>query len=466
MLVFLLPYAVIAVVFLIFIGILIGIAKSLRVVVSTNETHIVQRRKTSTNYGSGAEHGNVYWKFPQWLPYFGTTVTIMPVSIFQIELDAYEAYDQERVPFSVDIVSFFQVEDPVNAAKRVSSDSSLNEQLQNVLRGSVRKILASKDINTIMETRSELNSTFLAEVASQVASWGVKVLSIEFMKIHDAAGTHVITDIMNKKKSRIEKESRMEVAENMRDAQVKEIDSKQMAETRAVEAQQAVEMRNAERIRAVGVATQKASQEVKLEEQKTKEKEVAVTRTETVGKANYDKEKAIIDADAAAQAFAKKAEGSANAAKIEAEGYRLAQIAKAEGDAKLIGETGQAEADVIKAKGLAEADANIRKAEALAKIQKEGLQAQLGEKAIAAQQAIGVATAAAYQNADIKAIITQGGGIDSLSELLSAPGGAKLGSIVDALKKVSGGSDILEALGIKKILPEMPRPASNDTSKK
>lgn len=438
------------------IGILFMIlSASWRVVVPNNEVHIVQRNKTSTSYGSQQEKGNVYWKFPYWLPVIGTYVQRMPVSIFQIELDGYEAYDQEKVPFSVDVISFFHIEDPVSAAKRVSSDSTMDQQLQNVLRGSVRKVLASKDINTIMETRSELNSTFLAEVSHSVQNWGVKVLSIEFIDIHDASGTHVITDIMNRKKSKIEKESRMEVADNMRDAQLKEIEAKQTTELRAVEAQQAVQTRDAERVKEVGVAQQVAEQLVKEEARKTKEKEIAVNRAAEVGQAQYQKEKLTIEAESAAIAQVRREEGAAKSAEINAEGYRLAQLKKAEGDAKLIGETGKAEADVIKAKGMAQAEAALKNAEALAKIQKEGLQAQLGEKAIEAHKAIGVALAAAYSNAEIKAVLTNGGGIESLSDLLSTGGGGKLGAFVEALKSVSGGANVLEALGMKSLVPEV-----------
>ncbi len=442
------------------------LAASWRVVVPANEVHIVQRNKTSTAYGSGMEPGNVYWKFPYWIPVIGTSVSKQPLAIFQIDLDEYEAYDLEKVPFAVDVISFFQIEEPIEVAKRASDGAALKDQLHNVLRGSVRKVLSSLEINAIMSTRSALNAEFLAEVTYQVKAWGVKVLSIEFVDIHDAPDTHVITDIMNRKKSKIEKESRMEVAENMRDATVKEIDSKQIAEVRAVEAQQMVEVRNTERGRLVGIAQQKANQEIKEEEQKTQEKMIAVQRTAVVGQANYEKEKKVVEMEAVADSRIIESKGAAESQKIAAEGYKSAQLLKAEGDAKLINETGSAEADVIEKKAVAVATGQLKQAEALAKIQKEGLQAQLGEKAILAHQAIGVAMAAAYGNADIKAILTQGGGIDSLGDLLSAPGGAKLGSFIDAIKKVTGGENVLEALGMKNLVPKAKPVEDNGTPAK
>lgn len=438
---------------IIVVAILFLIAVAWRVVVPANEAHLVQRSKSSTPYGSGYEKGNSYWSFPSWLPIIGTNVSKLPLSIFQIELDGYEAYDQEKVPFAVDVISFFKVENPIEVAKRASNSEVLNEQLHNVLRGSVRKILASKDINTIMETRSELNQTFVDEVAKQVAAWGVSVVSIEFTDIHDAPQTQVVTNIMNKKKSRIEKESRIEVAENMQLAKIREIEAQQLTEVRAVEAAQFVEMRNVERKRQVGVADQQASQKVKEEEQKTKEKEVAVSRTSIVGQAEYEREKKVIEAAALAASKIEQSKGDAESMKLSAEGYKNAQLLQAEGDSKKVEQVGSAEADIIKKKAVADAEGKLKLAEALAKIQKEGLQAQLGEKAIIAYQAIGVAVAEAYKNAEIKAVLTNGGGIESLGDLLSSGGGAKLGSFIEALKKVSGGENVLEALGMASLVP-------------
>lgn len=440
---------------------LINLAQSWRRVVPVSQVHIVQRRGTSTSYGAGQPSGNVYWQFPTWMPVIGTEVVSLPISIFQIDLDEYEAYDQEKVPFAVDIISFFQIKDPVNAAKRSSDHNELRNQLQNVLRGAVRKILAGKDLNSIMETRSELNAAFLAEVSQQVDNWGVQVLSIEFTDIHDAEGTHVITDIMNRKKSHIEKESRIEVAENMRDAQLKEIEAKQSAQLRATEAEEAVQVRAADLTKKVGISQEKAKQDVQEEAKLTKTKEVAVARVSEVGKAEYERDRGVVIAEGQALAKMRTAEGEAKSVEITAEGYRASQVLKAEGDAKLIGETGKAEADVIQAKGFAAAEAALKNAEALAKIQKDGLQAQLGEKAIEAHRAIGIALADAYKNAEIKAILTQGGGIESLGELLSAGGGAKLATFVEALKKVSGGESVLEALGVSKLVPTVTKPASD-----
>ena len=88
---------------------------SLRRVVPTNEVHIVRRGKNTMVYGTPERGnavqekqfcGNCYYEFPMSIPFLGVTVTQMPLSIFGIDINDYEAFDKERVPFVVDIPYF------------------------------------------------------------------------------------------------------------------------------------------------------------------------------------------------------------------------------------------------------------------------------------------------------------------------------------------------------------------------
>lgn len=60
----------------------------LRRVVSTNEVHIVQSRKSTISYGKDMESGNTYYEWPQWLPFLGISKIILPVSVFDLNLHA------------------------------------------------------------------------------------------------------------------------------------------------------------------------------------------------------------------------------------------------------------------------------------------------------------------------------------------------------------------------------------------
>lgn len=106
---------------------------SLRRVVPTNEVHIVRRGKTRwfTEPPNAAMPcrktvcGNCYYEFPMSIPFLGVTVTQMPLSIFGIDINDYEAFDKERVPFVVDIQSFFRISDYEVAASRISRTDEL-----------------------------------------------------------------------------------------------------------------------------------------------------------------------------------------------------------------------------------------------------------------------------------------------------------------------------------------------------
>lgn len=64
---------------------IILIAVSFRVVVPTNAVHIVQSAKRSTPYGKDMG-GNTYYKWPAWLPVIGVRVSVLPLSVFRVEL--------------------------------------------------------------------------------------------------------------------------------------------------------------------------------------------------------------------------------------------------------------------------------------------------------------------------------------------------------------------------------------------
>ncbi|WP_421166690.1 SPFH domain-containing protein [Aeromonas dhakensis] len=237
-LVFIVPLVVLLVCFVL-------IPLCFRIVVDTNKVHIVQSKKKTTSYGAGMENGNVYYNWPSWIPVIGVTRIVLPVNNFSLQLDAYKAYDKERVPFELDVTAFFRVKDTNLAAERVANFESLHEQLKSVVQGSVRTILASHDINQIMTDRATFGRQFTEEVKMELESWGVEpVKSMELMDIRDSEDSRVIANIMAKKSSYIEMESRVEVAQNMKKAQAAEIEAEREVEMQRQSAEQAVGQRS------------------------------------------------------------------------------------------------------------------------------------------------------------------------------------------------------------------------------
>lgn len=240
----------------IFIFTLLLIALFLRRVVPTNEVHIIQSGKSTVSYGKDHEAGNTYYEWPSWIPKIGIVKIILPVSVFDEDLESYEAYDKGRLPFVVDIKAFFRITDSNVAAQRVSSFDELRGQLRAILQGAVRTILASADIEEIMQGRSQFGESFTREVEAQLKNWGVStVKNIELMDIRDSESSQVIRNIMEKKKSLIEMQSRIEVAENIKRANIAEIEAKRETDVQAQDALQKVGARTAEKEQAVGLLT-------------------------------------------------------------------------------------------------------------------------------------------------------------------------------------------------------------------
>ena len=63
------------------VAILVRKVLTLRRVVSTNEVHIVQTAKKTASYGKDSGNGNTYYEWPSWLPKFGVTKSVLPLSV-------------------------------------------------------------------------------------------------------------------------------------------------------------------------------------------------------------------------------------------------------------------------------------------------------------------------------------------------------------------------------------------------
>lgn len=407
-----------------------------RTVVKTNTVHIVQSRKKTTSYGTGQEGSNVYFAWPSWIPRLGVTVIELPVSNFDLSLKDYEAYDKDRVPFMVDVTAFFRIVDTRIAAQRVESINELKTQLNLIVQGAVRKVLASDNIDAIMLERSKFGEQFTSEVRDQLAEWGVEsVKSMELMDIRDGHDSKVITNIMAKKTSHIEMESRKEVAANKQAAETAEIEAQQTVDIRTQEAEQAVGERTAQKTKAVGIAEQKSKQEVLTQEKETKARDMAVRQVEQVQLAEITKEKEIVAAEQDKSTKIIIAEGDLQAKKYEANGIEVEGAAKAEA-AKLM-QLAPVQAMITLAK---EIGANPGYQQYLATIE-----------AIKAHITVGTEQAKALQSADIKVIANTGKpteGVSNVMDLFSTKGGTDLGGMVEAFGQTPLGKLILGQLGV------------------
>lgn len=432
---------------------------ALRRVVPVNEVHIVQTRKNTVSYGKGFA-SNTYYEWPSRIPMIGLVRVTLPVSNFSIDLPDYAAYDKERVPFLVHVMAFFRISDSNTAAQRVASFEELKEQLTAIVQGSVRTVLAAHEIDQIMLDRSRFGEAFTKEVTPQLGGWGVEAIkNIELMDIRDSKESEVIQNIMAKRTSGIERESRLVVADNTRQAEMAEIAAKREIEMSRQQASEQVGLRTAEKEKNVGVANEQSSQQVKVQQRETAAKEMDVVQVKNVRGAEINrevavitaaqaKEVAIVQADAAKQVAIVSAEGSKQQTVLTAEGKLEAAKRNAEGIAVEGNAKGSAETAIL----MAPVDAQIKLAEKIGSDQ--GYQTYLlGIRNIEAAQAVGTAQAEALKSADVKVISNAGTpskGLSSVMDLFSADGGTAIASMLEGLAQSPEGKRLLQKFADKK----------------
>jgi flotillin len=424
-----------------FVGVIILIAFFLRRVVDTNEVHIVQSARSTKSFGRGTEaaekNGNVYYEWPYFLPLIGVTKTVLPISVFDLTLDSYDAYDKGRVPFVVDIVAFFRVENSTLAAQRVASFQELKEQLAAIVKGAIRTVLAQHEIDSIMIERSKFGEQFTLEVQEQLKSWGVTpVKNIELMDIRDLGQNKVIFNIMEKKKSLIEMQSRQEVAENMKNAQVAEIEAQREADVQKQVAEEQVGLRTAQKEQNVGVAREKSNQGIAEEARVTKEKQMEVQRVGDTKRAEIAKQVKVIEAEQVKQTTVIIAQGNLEQQKHLAEGIKV------EGDARGAAET---------AIQMATVNPQITLAKSIAS--DKGYQEYLVSiRQVEALQAVGIEQARALEKSTIKIVATAGSpadGLNNVRELFNAKGGSMLGAMLEGFMQTEAGQSVMSRIGIK-----------------
>jgi flotillin len=430
------------------LGLTLFLAFIWRRVVPTNMVHIVQSSKNTISYGRGREAGNTYYEIPSFIPFFGVTVTQFPESIFDISLKDYEAYDTGRLPFVVDIKAFFRIADSQIAAQRVANFGELQNQLMGVLQGAVRGILGNNRLENIMQDRSNLGEQFTKEVNDQLQEWGVMTAKmIEFMDIRDSSGSQVIANMMAKEKSRIEKESRVTVADNIREAEMKEIEAKREIALTRTQAEQQVGIRQAEAEKEVGIAKEKSNQEVQTEAKITTERVMEVKKVEDVKsaeiakevaivKAEQDKQVQVVNADAEKESTIRIAAGKLDATKKDAEGIQAVGSAKAEAEKAML---------------LAPVNAQLTLAKEIG--ENQSYQAYLIEvRKVEATEAVGKEMAVAMSKADLKVIANSGSvqnGVASLGDIFTPAGGTSIAGMLEALAQTDQGKALVEGVTAK-----------------
>ena len=447
------PFIIALIVLWVVLGLFVLVSLLYRVVVSTNEVHIIQTRNKSIPYGKWEEAGNVYYNFPSWFPFIGIERIILPVSNFSVLINDYGAFDENKVPFLVDVASFFRISNPTEAAQKIANFDELQTQLQLILRGSIRSVFATKPIVNIMEDRETISELFNQSVVAQLSNWWVEsVKSVEIMDIKDDDDSHVIQNIKDQKSSEIEKNSRIEIANNIKSAKIAEIEAEKEANLINENALREIGEKKAEKERLVGISNERSLQDIAEEAKVTAEKQMEVKQVEAIKLAEIKKREAEIMAE---QDKSVKIT-NADADKIEAEKHAQAELytttQKAEGDlilmtknAEGILKEGQAQADATKAMEIAKVSGQIELAEKISEKAAYMEYLQMIE-AIKASEKVGVSRSDALQKADMKILANTGnvdGGINNALDIFSPKWGTAIGSMLENLNNTDLGKELL-----------------------
>jgi flotillin len=356
----------------------------------------------------------------------------MPLKILDIPIPDFLAFDKDRARFLCDIVAYAVIKDPITAAMRFPSTlEELGEQISKVVRATTRDSTTKKPIREIINDREGIIVTINEPLREALIHWGLDLRDVELVEFKDPTEKeygekeppHVIKDISSIIEVQINSEARQKNAEQRKIARVKE-----------AEAEETAKIREWQRDEKIGIREKKKDQEVYKEAKKAKEEELEVTRVEEVKSEQIEKERAIVEA---------------NRMKDVEEVIKQQKQLEGQGDRLMNEEQAKGEAAYIREKGYADADAKEKLQQALNKFGDAAIRALIAEIVVEKDKQVGIESAKALQEADLK-VFSGGGSAQqgfSLGELIESIGTASPSTQASTLNKLAQPND----LGFKKL---------------
>ena len=419
-------------------------------VVEPDEAHVrvLMNRKEvfmSRQIKGGPEHRPSYWTVP-----FVTKMTKLPLTNIRIDVPDVKLNDSNMAKFVCDIVCFVNITDPILAAERTGITTeqgryegqmpgveSLSRDFQAIMESIGRTVSTKQTILDIYKDRSKLDQAVTAEVEKVFPQWGLELVDLEVKDIKDVIGSTIISDIEKKQAAVINADARSKIAEENKRAVLVEAENTQISEVARAVAEETFRKRQIEKDRTIGEQEQLRIQKIAEMEKEAQVKHYAVVEVQTVRQAEINKQQAIILANQRKEAEAINMEQK----QLEGQGDRLKQEEQAKGLAAPIYEKLKAEA-----KGKEELQA------ALNKFGDGAIRALVAEQLVEMQRAVGIATAGALTQADVK--VFSGGGNSGedgfdLGKMISSMSVSNPASADAVLNKLARPGDLgLTALGL------------------
>lgn len=374
-------------------------------IVDPSEAHLVVTPKGKFVVSPDEKVGErrTYFAIPSWLPFVGRAIRIMDVTIKEILIEQ-ETIEKNQARYSVKSSTKYRVKNVRVSAETFISDKDLQEQLKEIVRAGVRAVSVKYDVVDARSNKREIEAKIREEIVDDLQKWGLELINFQLVEFKDTEDSKIISNISLRSEVEIEAKTREQNAEKRKQAKIKEADADEKSQQREIE-----------RDRVVGEQKELRDQKISSAKKIAEEKRFEVVQVQVIKQAEIDKEKAEVVANQNKEVAIIKAQQEKEAEKIlkdqkelEGQGDKLRAEEIAKGEAAPIREKGNAEAEIIKAKGLAEAEAKEKLQAALNKFKDEAIRALVAEKIVAKDQAVGIATAEALKEADVK--LFSGGG--------------------------------------------------------
>lgn len=404
---------------IILVLVLFAIFASLYTIVPADYVDVViqkgKMRVLSPHREYNKEGKAAYFKIPGWFFIFGLGMTVhrVPLRMITVDVSNFMAFDIERARFLCNIIAYVAVTDPVKAAQRFGGDvPELERQVAMIVTATTRGACTKKTIREIINNRQDIIGTVTPPLREAIVNWGIDLKDIELVYFQDPTKVeygeseppHVIRDISSIIEEQINSEARQKNAEQRKIARLKEAEADEEARKREIQRDEEVSKREQVKDKAVA-----EYQKVAVAEQ------FEVRRVEEVKLAEILKQKAIVVANQ-----------DREVEEINKERKRL----DGEGDRIYLTEKAKGEASPIREQGLADAEAKMKLQEALNKFRSEAIRALVAEELVEMQRQIGIETANALKEADVK--VFAGGN--------TAKAGFDLGQMIESMSVASDSS--------------------------
>ena len=393
-------------------------------VVSAGKTMVCSPDKTvHEQLPEGVKGGRWYLHIP-----FIRTVRVLDLTIKELVI-SQETYEKNQARYNVKSSIKYRIKRVMRAADTFISDEELKEQLKEVVNASVRAVTVKYDVIEARANKKGMGDEIQAEMADDLQKWGLELINFQLIDFQDTEDSNIISDISKRREVEIQSRTREENAEKIKAARVKEAEAEEIAKTREIEKDEKIAKRD-----------QDKNSQVSEREKIAQEKHFEVVQVQTIKQAEIDKEKAIVKAneDKATEEIHKEQK------QLEGEGDKLRDMEKAKG-----------EAAPIREKGFAEAEAKEKLQDALNKFGDKAIRALVAEQIVAMQKDVGIETAKALKEADLRVFAGGDGakqGFD-LGSLITSVGSSNESTAQAVLNKLARPNDLgLSQLDLESVI--------------